>query len=418
MNKVKVIDAICGAGKSTQVMEDIRLSKGKRWIYVSPYLDEVGDGKTRGRIHEAVPDKNFQCPESSGGKGNNLKKLLTEGENVSITHSLLRLMDVDSLMSIKVNKYHLVIDETLDVISVYRGVHNHDIKGLVGSWIIKDESTGRLRWNYELHGDNYRGHFKEIKDLCDLGSLYLHKDTVLINRLSPEVIKTAESVTVLTYMFEGSFMCKWLEMAGIPWEKVELKSPIDPEVIKENVRENLTIARTPKSILKYNYDSNDVRNDYAYSSTWYKRHGDTLDDVKRGCQSFLTKLRRDKVKPKTFWTTFKDYKDMLAGEGYTRGTIVTEDGERTDPFVAKNRRATNSHAECNACMYLVNVYAHGDISSYLEAQGITIDNDSLAVSEMIQFIFRGSIRKGEPMHLMVASERMKELLIHWLESPE
>lgn len=419
MQKVRVIDAICGAGKSTQIMQEMRENPNKRWMYVSPYLTEVGDGTSlKGRIRETLPELNFQCPSTSKGKGKHLKEFLANGENVAITHSLIRLMDKEALVLLKANEYNLMIDETLDVVSVYKGIHQDDIRGLVGTWLIKDESTGRLRWNYEMHGDDYRGTFRDIKDLCDLDSLYLHKDTVLINKLSPSLMNAAKSVTVLTYLFDGSFMCAWLDMAGIKCEYSKLHSGFDPQEIKQQVRDNLVIVNTPKSIAKWNHDSKGLWINTAFSSSWYKYHEEDLEDIKKGCHSFLTSLRRDKVKYKVFWTTFKRYQDTLAGPSYTRGTIVTEDGERLDPYVTKNKRASNEHADCNVCMYLVNVYAHGDISAYMEGQGIELDNDKMALSEMVQFIFRGSIRKGEKMYLMIASERMKKLLLDWLEAPE
>lgn len=421
---VKVVDAICGAGKSTQVMEHMRRNTDKRWIYASPYLSEVGDGNnTVGRIRENLPEMDFQCPRDVGGRGKtfHLKQLLASGCNISTTHSLLAFLDKDCLKLIKDNNYHLVIDETLDVISISKSIHTDDIKGLVGGYVIKDEATGRLRWNYEKYGDNYRGHFLDIKNMCDLGSLYLHRDIILINKLSPEVMSVFVSVKILTYMFEGSFMCAWLKLSGVKYEYEDLQVSDEyyrPDAIKSRVRDKLKIRSTPRSIDAHNYGSNGLETPTSYSATWYKykKQEGLLSDIKRGCQSFLTMLRKEKIQNKVFWTTFKDYEKDLVGDGYKRGTVVSDDGERVSPFLAKNKRASNEHADCNVCMYLVNVYAHGDISSYLEGQGVELDNNAMAISEMVQFIFRGSIRRGEDMYLMVASNRMKKLLEEWLLS--
>jgi len=416
---VNIVDAICGAGKSTQVMQEMKENPNRRWMYVSPYLSEVGDGNNiKGRIRENLPELDFKCPSKSKGKSNHLKELLANGENVAITHSLIMMLDKESLSVLERNNYHIVIDETLDVVSVYRGIHQDDIRGMVGTWLIKDQSTGKLNWNYEMHGDDYQGAFKDIKDLCDLDSLYLHKDTVLINKLSPSVIRAAKEVTVLTYMFEGSFMCAWLDMAGIKYHYKELRGGFDPQVIKQGVRDNLIIHNTPRKLEAFNYTERGLVNNTAFSSTWYKFHKGDLPVIRKSCEAFLTSLRKQKVKYNVFWTTFKKYQDELAGRAYKRGTIVTEDGERLEPYVTKNKRASNEHADCNTCMYLVNVYAHGDISAYIEGQGIKLNNDKMALSEMVQFIFRGSIRKGETMHLMLASNRMKTLLMKWLDSPE
>ena len=418
MTKVKVVDAICGSGKSTQIMKEMDENKEKRWIFVSPYLTEVGDGgRLSGRIRDTLPDMDFQSPSESKGKRTHLKELLSVGSNISITHTLLTMLDKECLHLIKHNNYNLVIDETLDVISVYKGIHRDDIRGLVGSYVFK-EDTGRLRWNYEVYGDDYSGCFREIKDMCDLESLYLHRDTVLVNKLSASVIKAASSVTILTYMFEGSFMCAWMTMNGVEYEYTPLETKFSPTDIKNSVRDNLEILSTPRSILKNNFDSRGLHLNTAYSSTWYKNNTDKLDDIKKGCQSFLTILRKEGIKYNVFWTTFSKYQGILSGASYTRGTVVSEDGEKLHPFVAKNKRASNEHADCNVCMYLVNVYAHGDISAYIEGQGFELDNEALAISEMVQFIFRGSIRKGEKMYLMVASERMKKLLEEWLKTPE
>lgn len=418
--KVKVVDEICGAGKTTQIMKEIKESKDKRWMFVSPYLSEVGDGREVGRIRETLPEMDFKTPVEKDGKGKgvNLKELLSVGSNVAITHRLLTLMDRECVQLLKENNYNIVIDETLDVISVYKDVHRDDIKGLVGSYVNKDEVTGRLTWNYDVYGEDYRGYFKVIKDMCDLDSLYLHKGAVLINKLSAQIIKAADSVTILTYMFEGSFMCSWLKLSGIEFEYKTIETRFPPNTIKQGVRDNLEICTTPRSIYNLNFDSRGLNLNTAYSVTWYKNNIEKLDDIKRGCQSFLTKLRKDKYKHSVFWTTFKDYRDSLSGSGYTKGVVICSDGTRIDPFVAKNKRASNEYADCNVCMYLVNVYAHGDISSYLEGQGLELDNDKMALSEMVQFIFRGSIRKGEKMKLMLSSERMKKILIEWLESDE
>ena len=419
MNKVKVVDAICGAGKSTHIINHMRENPDKRWMYVTPYLSEAGDGDSKnekGRIRESLPELDFQCP--SGSKSESLKKILADGKNVAITHALLTLIDKETLEVIKTHDYHLVIDETLDVISVYKGIHSDDIRGMIGNYVIKDEQSGKLTWNYELYGDSYKGHFKELKDLCDMDCLYIHKGNVLINKLSPVIMQSAKSVTVLTYMFEGSFMCAWLRMAGVEYEHVPLNSGFDPEVIKQSVKDNLVVLPTPKSIFNMNYDDRGLVLNGAFSSTWYKgRTAKELNHIKKGVQSSLTQLRKKGIQHKIFWTTFKNYQEVLVGTGYKKGTVVSEDGELVEPFVSKNKRASNTHAECNTCVYLVNVFAHGDIASYLQGQGINVDNDSLAISEMVQFIFRGSIRRGETMYLMVASERMKKLLLEWLEEP-
>ena len=43
-----------------------------------------------------------------------------------------------------------------------------------------------------------------------------------------------------------------------------------------------------------------------------------------------------------------------------------------------------------------------------------MDLDAYALSEMIQFICRSRVRRGEPIYCYIPSKRMRELLIDWL----
>ena len=45
----------------------------------------------------------------------------------------------------------------------------------------------------------------------------------------------------------------------------------------------------------------------------------------------------------------------------------------------------------------------------------TFDKDLWALSNMIQFVFRSRLRKGEPINLYVPSKRMRELFLKWLD---
>ena len=45
----------------------------------------------------------------------------------------------------------------------------------------------------------------------------------------------------------------------------------------------------------------------------------------------------------------------------------------------------------------------------------TFDKDLWALSNMIQFVFRSRLRKGEPINLYVPSRRRRELFKRWLD---
>ncbi|WP_236690569.1 tyrosine-type recombinase/integrase [Stutzerimonas stutzeri] len=63
---------------------------------------------------------------------------------------------------------------------------------------------------------------------------------------------------------------------------------------------------------------------------------------------------------------------------------------------------------------LFNITPHSVSTAVRRAR--QIDTDRYALGHLIQFIFRGSIRKHEDMHLLITSLRMKSLLENWLEN--
>ena len=99
----------------------------------------------------------------------------------------------------------------------------------------------------------------------------------------------------------------------------------------------------------------------------------------------------------------------MSGAGYTKGV-----SEEMPSFLPMNTRATNRYADYWLCMYAINLYKNPMEVEYLSANGVNVDEDMFSLSEMIQFIWRGCIRKGEPMKVLILSERMRGLLIKWL----
>jgi hypothetical protein len=85
-------------------------------------------------------------------------------------------------------------------------------------------------------------------------------------------------------------------------------------------------------------------------------------------------------------------------------------------YMAFNMRATNDYANVRAMAYLVNVFPNKDIKDYFNEQGVETSDDLLAVSTLVQWLWRGCIRKDkpEPLYVYVPSERMRGLFREWL----
>lgn len=82
---VKVCDMIMGAGKTESAITQMNRDTSSRYIFITPYLDEVE------RIKQSCPDREFHDPCNKGdGKLEDLHALLRAGVNVASTHALFK----------------------------------------------------------------------------------------------------------------------------------------------------------------------------------------------------------------------------------------------------------------------------------------------------------------------------------------
>lgn len=407
--KIDVVDAVCGAGKTTWVFEQMRTQPEKKWLFVSPYLDEAGDGASKGRIQKELPELNFKSPSSTPSKKEDFLRLAKKGNNIAITHKLFTGFSVDIAHVLEEQGYHLVIDETIDLVTFYEDIHHQDVKFLILAGMIKCTQTGQLTWNDE-QWPNYTGRDVKIKELCQLGCLWLYGDDVLIQRIPPTCMKACKTVTILTYLFEASLMHSWMKLNDMNWSYLYPEEMKPSAEIKEILRQKLHFVPRSKYITDLQRTSQGLRKSGAFNVGWYKDQDvDSLEKVKK---SIEVTLKDQMPKGAVFWTTFKDYENKLAGIGYTRAKKVN--GDLRKPFVSKNMRASNEYKDCNNCLYAVNIYPHGSLDNHLRQFDVHLDKDLYALSEVVQFIFRGSIREHNDMYVYILSERMQTLVEEWL----
>ena len=140
---------------------------------------------------------------------------------------------------------------------------------------------------------------------------------------------------------------------------------------------------------------------YALSKTWYMKNKDEYDRLKKNTYNFFKNIMKSKT-CYNVWTTFKCYKAKIAGRGYTKG------------FIPLNARATNKYRDTYCAAYLVNIYLNPGVKNFFTQQGIDVDEDGYALSELLQWLWRTRIRSGESVTVYIPSKRMRNLLINWI----
>ncbi len=409
---ITVIDALMGTGKSTWIIDYLNNRIGETFnnpdltlqpvLVVVPSLGEVD------RFTKACPALDFRNPQPiHGRKLWGLKTLLQEGANIVTTHALFSMITPDINRLFKQQGYRLIVDEVLSAVETYNGLSLKDRDSLFRcNYVYVEPDTRRIRWNEVVHGD-YKGRFDDVRKLCQIGSLVFYRDSVLIWEFPAEFLESFEQVFILTYMFEGSAMSAYLKAEGFEYKTQSLNA--DGELIDiEQVDESAQKAKLRELITIYEGRMNNIGTtrgkEKPLSSSWFKRATPTtLKKLKSSTENFFKKVAGTPAAD-NLWTTYKPLRSQLKGARYAR------------QWIPNCTKATNDYIDRKSLAYLCNLFMYTPVKNYFADRGIDVDNDLYALSEMLQWIWRSQIRRGDPITLFIPSKRMRGLLQQWLES--
>lgn len=389
--KIEVNDAIMGSGKTYKAIERMKITKDK-FLYVTPFLTEVD------RVITQVPNTHqpkvtgFTNPDGEKElvyKRGNLLGMANKGLNIVTTHSLFSQLHRNDYSYFK--DYDLILDEVVMPIKLIDMVAA-DIKIAFNEGLLTlNESTDEVSFTAESYDGKF---YAQLKKYCDTSNVIYVNDRLLVWAFPPEIFKSFKSVTVLTYLFEGSLLASYFKYYNIPY-KVNKASSTEESLIKGKIKGLLKI---------YQESANKIgdRNN-AFSVNWLRNKNPKFFKETR---TLIANLLGRKFKAKsinTGFTTFKEFRERLKGKGYSNG------------FMVVNERATNMFAHKNTMIYLANRYVNPNFKDFFRTENITVNEDLWALSEMLQWIFRGSIREDKPMNLYIPSKRMRTFLINWLD---
>ena len=147
-----------------------------------------------------------------------------------------------------------------------------------------------------------------------------------------------------------------------------------------------------------NKKMNDIGEDLnSLSFSWYTKNKD-LTAMKNNCSNFFKHIAKT-PSSENMWTVYKEYSTYVKGKGYSKG------------FLSSNTKGTNLFVNRKSIAYLINKYSNPMLKNFLMSKDIEINEDEFAFSEMIQFLFRSCIRKGEEINLYIPSKRMRNILL-------
>lgn len=446
-NHIHVVDSPVGSGKTTWAIFQIDhwSSPDDKFIFVTPYLDECT------RIIKSSK-RNFIEPESKKGKGRksvHFKKLLKDRENIVTTHSLFSSIDDEIIDLIKEGNYTLILDECFDVLNRYdlyedtprykfknkdnlNLITNNDISLFKNDGYIEVEQDYKIVWKK----DEYYNKYDSFKKLVDRELLYFVHNEFLIWGFPVDVFRKGvfKYVYIFTFMFEYQVQYYYYKYHNITYEKYHIEltessfdkddEPFYNMVKTENDIHEKEWKATTKSLITIFEDDNLNSLGSVYINTqnkniksalcksWYDkntvaRKEDKVQLRNNAYNYFRNHSSFKKVGKDIMWTTFKKYKKEFVYNQLSKKN-----------FVSLNTRATNDYRHKKSLAYLINRYMIPYYEHFFKKRDIPFDQDGWALSELIQWIFRSRIRDNEPIDIYIPSERMRTLLINYLDGKE
>lgn len=400
--KIKIVDSPCGFGKTSWAIDYMDRQYNDRFIYITPYKDELN------RVIKSS-ERKFIQPDVSRGKGSKTKhflNLIEYGEDVCSTHALFRNLDENVKEIIKEKEYILILDEVMDVVEQVK-ISKRDINILLNDKIITIDDEHKLHWIDE----DYKGEFLKFKRMIKNGDTYLYNGAMILWTFPCEIFKSFKEVYILTYLFDGQIMRYYYDLNCLEYEyKSVTKKKVGWGTFESEEYELIDYVKPDISKYKelmniYEGKLNRIGGDAnALSVTWLNKvkDGQGIKRLKSNTVNYFINISNTKSKD-NMWTTFNDFESALKGKGYTKG------------FVQCNARATNEYRHKKSLAYLCNRYYNPLMKNFFIDKGIEINEDIWALSELIQWIFRSRIRDDQPISLYIPSLRMRKLLIDWLK---
>jgi hypothetical protein len=411
IKKVKVIDSMMGTGKTSyaiQLMQEAPLNQ--KFIYVTPFLDEVQ------RIKSTVTNRTFKEPDVKHGKGklDSLKNLIENGNDIVTTHALFAMADEDLMDLLRWEKYTLILDEVMEVLAILETIKKDDICTLKNDGLINIEDTHRVVWTGK---EDYNARYNDVKHYALSGNLYEVNDTVFIWSLPVKLFKAFEQVYILTYLFDGQIQKYYYDLHGVQYDYYAVTNNGDRYELKPRVEVDEDRTQLKSLINIYDGKLNEIGDkDYTLSEKWFRLKSTERKILQKNLYNYFRNII-DGKSDEILWTTFKKYKEKLHGNGFKK----TEPIKRTELtgkacFTSFNLRATNKYKHKNTLAFCLNRYMNPMIEHFFIQNGITVDQDLLALSDLLQWIFRSAIREGKPIDIYIPSKRMRTLLEKWLNN--
>lgn len=407
---VVVIDRPCGSGKTTSILKDLK--PDRQYLVIVPLLSEV----ERFIKEASVPFDTPQVGEGSPTKTDALRSLLEEGKNVVATHALFSIAGELAGMGY-LNEYDVIIDEVIDVVGQVDGVTKISWQRFyVGPGYVEVDDVGKVtataKWDevVEAVSDTLD---PRLYQLAKADALYVVDGTFFLWCLPPELVTSGRTITIYSYLAKGALMLAYLRRLGIEFSHI--RDPAAERQFRERAKKLITI-KTIRSLeaLSFSYTGQTLKKESKEErSKRAKRVAKALMNIR---QRELVDVPLESVMitcAKENWFDKPSSEKSKAGP-YARNSRMFNKVN----WVANTTRGTNRFIHCRTAIYLWDQHLNPYVRRWLGLAEDRSADDQYAITELIQWLYRTGVRRGERIVVYMPSERMRRLLRWWLEGSD
>ena len=400
---IKIIDKPCGSGKTTAMINNF--NNNEKYLVIVPLLSEVE------RVIEQSEEVPFVQPHANdneaGTKFASLEEQLLLGCNIVSTHNMYERL-VPLAKAGLLDDYHIIIDEVPDIVHPIASKSSTSIREfyIESGYMEVDEGSGLVKptqkW-VEQQDQVSDTLSPKILTAAMSGCLYLQDNKMFIWALPSTILQAGRSLTVLTYKSEGSMFLSYLHKLQLPYE-VEEDEDLEARFLQK-AASLITIEDIP-ALSKHKL---------SYTG---QQQGQKLAKYVSELNTALKNLRERKLKgvdvKDILITCKKDAWIEAEKDHKTKAGVFAKDSRLSQAtWVANTTRGTNEYAHCSYLLYLYDQHPNqylmrwlGDCSNEFSRQ--------YALTELVQWVWRSRIRKGEPITLYLPCKRMRKLFEEWL----
>lgn len=319
----------------------------------------------------------FKEPSDTGAlptKSADLLRLLSEGQNVVLSHELFKLLNDTAIECIKEFDYTLFLDEEIEVVEM-SGITQDDLKILKEQNLMETDPTSKkVKWlDSQYHGD-----FERTKREIQQKALYEVEPNIILWQLPPGIFEAFHQVYIMTFLFRGSMLYLYFQKNGISFQYLHVEKDSQGKYYFSQGYEE--VSELEKSRIKFLLDVHDGRLNTNYlpeskkkrdiqeysglSSSWHqsRKNKEYINILKRNAMNYIQNYRHA-PKNTVMWTTFKPAANKYENrrmEANCRWSGRISCNECTRPcgvnFVSCNARATNRYADRTTLIYLCNIF--------------------------------------------------------------